>query len=66
MVNWEQQLGEIVRKAWHVPIHAPTFEEWLQTTGYRQIPEDLNGPLDLQSVMRTLYRQYRNEYPDAA
>lgn len=57
-MDWQAQLRDIVDKARQVP----TFEEWLTTTGYGEIPGTLTNPLQMRSLMKTLYLRYRSEF----
>ncbi len=59
---WQEQLQDIVNAARRVP----TFEEWLAETGYADIPQTLTNPLQMRSVIHTLYVRYKNEYGEAA
>ena len=61
-MDWQDQLRGIVQRQRHVP----SFAEWLRDTGYADIPQNLTGPLQMQSVMRTLYARYSNEYLKAS
>ena len=55
---WEEQLSEIVAKAQAIP----TFEEWLSTTGYRDIPPALGNATEMRSVIQTLFNRYKRTY----
>ena len=61
-MNWQDELAELVRNA----KRPPTFREWLAAGGYAKISHSLPNPVQMQSLMRTLYRQYQNEFPEAA
>lgn len=61
-MDWKDQLEEIVNNAQTTP----TFQEWLATVGFSEIPLGLAGPVQVASLMRSLYQRYRREYPNAA
>ncbi len=61
-MDWQEQLRDIVANEQCVP----SFEEWLATTGYQEISQTLTSPLQMRSIVQTLYVRYRNEYGKAA
>jgi hypothetical protein len=61
-MDWQDQLRDIVR--YNRPV--PGFAEWLRDTGYADIPQRVTGPLQMQSLARTLYARYLNERRKAA
>lgn len=61
-MDWQDELRDIVDNARRVP----TFPEWLAAGGYEQMPATLTSPLQMRSIMRTLYMRYCSEYRRAA
>ncbi len=57
-MEWETDLHDIVTHAQTTP----TFEEWMETTGYRDIPETASGLVEMQSIVKTLYVRYRRTF----
>ena len=61
-MDWQDQLHEIVERT----RRTPTFAEWLQTTGYAEMPKNIANLVQMRSVMRTMYLRYLSEYGNAA
>ncbi|HTJ27202.1 MAG TPA: hypothetical protein VMA36_13665 [Candidatus Limnocylindria bacterium] len=62
MMNWQDELLQIVRDAGRLP----SFQEWLRTSGYEDVPAGLTGPVQARTVMRTLYLRYLEDLRKAA
>jgi hypothetical protein len=58
MINWQDQLAQVVRGA---TSRNTSFADWLKATGYRDMPPTLTTPVQVQSIMLTLYRRYLRE-----
>ncbi len=58
-MDWEYELHQIVQSNSLMP----TFDEWLDATGYRKYALDLrSGSINLQATgMSALYDYYQNE-----
>lgn len=59
-MNWEAQLDDIVK---HYVRPIPTFDEWIDTRGYRQYVSQIrNGSAENQARdLHSLYQRYLRE-----